>query len=64
MSAYIAVHIDSACMSHYTTPLLITSNINWKPYYIKEPRRGVHGFYNVMDHKPFTVIEAIMLTIN
>ena len=49
----------------------VNSSINSKPYYITQPRKGVHGFYynhESMDYKliykPFTILEAITLTIN
>ena len=48
----------------------VNSNINWKPYYITEPHKGVHGLScnQSMDYKliykPSTVVEAITLTIN
>ena len=56
-------------MPHHTTPLLITSNINWKPYCIIPAE--VYMASNIINqwiikliYKPSTVLEAITLIIN
>ena len=38
------IHIDLVCMH-----TAVSSSINWKPYYITEPRRGSYMASNVIN---------------